>query len=312
MKKFIPILLLIFSCGANDLSLATKPDPPPNFANTTTEAPSETDWFKMIVMDVGQGAASLLVAPDGEAALIDTGPAEVGAKQLAQIAKDQGIIKLNWILISHPHADHNGSLQQIRATALGGKSQILDHKSVKVGETLSLDRIAMKILAADGKVGDRVIATDEEKNLDKNAMSVAMVIEYGAFRLLAAGDLPGGGGDPPYETIDLETPLAPLVGDIDILLVPHHGSHTSSNDFFLDTIKPEVGIISLGNGNDYFHPHPSLIQRLKDHRIEIWQTEQGWLKETTGIQITGSICILSNGKEYKVKSYSVDKCQAPD
>ncbi|MDO8494369.1 MAG: hypothetical protein Q7S68_03435, partial [Deltaproteobacteria bacterium] len=114
-----------------------------------------------------------------------------------------------------------------------------------------------------------------------------------------AGDLTGGGGNPPYQTIDLETPLAPLIGDIDVLKVSHHGSHTSSNEFFLDTLQPEMAIISVGANNDFGHPHRTVLERLEERQIEIWKTTDG------------SVCILSNGKEIQIKSYAVDNCATP-
>ncbi|MBI4126275.1 MAG: hypothetical protein HY465_02155, partial [Deltaproteobacteria bacterium] len=86
-------------------------------------------------------------------------------------------------------------------------------------------------------------------------------------------------------------PLGPLVGDIDILRVGHHGSHTSTNANFLAATTPEVAIISVGDGNDYFHPHASVIDRLLEAGIEVYQTERGWTQNEAVHVAEGNVVI---------------------
>ena len=77
-----------------------------------------------------------------------------------------------------------------------------------------------------------------------------------------AGDLPTA----QEETLD--------VGKINFLKVSHHGSKYSTSDKFLDDIKPEEAIISVGKNNMYGHPAPEIVQRLLDHGIKIWRTDE--------------------------------------
>jgi competence protein ComEC len=114
---------------------------------------------------------------------------------------------------------------------------------------------------------------------DDNEKSAVILVSVGQFRFLSTADLPGGGGDGEYKTIDLESHIGELVGDIDVLLVGHHGSKSSTNEDFLKLITPEIGIISIGNFNDYYHPHKSVIERLLNNGVKIIQTEKGYLSE---------------------------------
>ena len=86
-----------------------------------------------------------------------------------------------------------------------------------------------------------------------------------------AGDLTGN-PDSGYE--DIETSVAPLVGDVDVYHVSHHASDSSSNPFFLQTVQAEVSVISLGD-NSYGHPHQPVLNRLVQYGSFVYQTEIG-------------------------------------
>ncbi len=274
----------------------------------------EEKWFKIIVLDVGQGDATLLISPNGEAAAIDTGPPDSGAPKILSVLKEQGVEEIKNIFISHYHEDHFGGLEAIVEALKFVRSKVIDRENAFIDEGIALGPVLITVKGANGQIGENFTIAEEARN-DENNLSLALLVEYKNFRYFTDGDrpnLPGGGGDPPYVTIDLETPLAPLIGDIDIFLVPHHGSHTSSNENFLGALKPEAGIISVGNENEFFHPHPSVIGRLKNAGIKIYQTERGWLHDSGDIEIiNGHICIVTNGDRYVVKPYAEDKCASP-
>lgn len=75
---------------------------------------------------------------------------------------------------------------------------------------------------------------------------------------------------------DIETAVAKVVGDVDVLRANHHGSNTSSNEYFLKTASPEQVIISVGN-NTYGHPNAHVIERMFQTPSvkNIYQTEKG-------------------------------------
>jgi hypothetical protein len=74
-----------------------------------------------------------------------------------------------------------------------------------------------------------------------------------------------------------------------VLQVGHHGSYSSSSYRFLNAVLPEIGIISVGEGNDYGHPHESTLSRLRDADVEVYRTD-----------LQGDIVVYSDGKNYTV------------
>lgn len=276
--------------------------------------------LKIIVIDVGQGDATLIVTPLNEAILIDGGPTGSGFEIIAPLLAINCDWKLNTIITTHYHMDHIAGIVELITGRDGspdtgdeilpregiydrGNSGIDSNdelfasyarasgkirRTLRPGDELRLGDLVIEAIAADGKGrdGDEAPIGDPP---DENARSIALMIVYSGFRMLIAADITGGGGNPPYETPDVESMIGPIAGDIDILRVAHHGSRSSTTDRFLDATTPEVAIISVGDDNDYFHPNATVIDRLIARGIEVYQTEQGWLKDTTTIIADGNI-----------------------
>lgn len=74
---------------------------------------------------------------------------------------------------------------------------------------------------------------------------------------------------------DVETPVAPDVGKINVYKVHHNCSSHSTNDTWLADTQPAVGIISTGDGNDYAHPTADCLERLHTHNVKLYWTETG-------------------------------------
>lgn len=294
-------------CGPIERAVRDLPIPGETPKASATSQNSGKPLFRILHLDVGQGDAALLIAPDQSAALIDTGPPEIGAKTILSVLRDQKIETLQTIFISHDHLDHRGGLEEIIQNSAGKTAQIIDNANLPVGGRVGLGEVTIEILAGNGIVGEKKLSPEEKR--DENNRSHALLTRFRRFRHFSAGDLPGGGGNPPYQTIDLETPLLPLLEDVDILKVSHHGSHTATFDPFLEALTPEVAVISVGDRNDFFHPHPSLIDRLLRHGIAVYQTEEGWPSNDREVSVLKNhICIVTDGENYRVKSYGVDRC----
>ena len=118
---------------------------------------------------------------------------------------------------------------------------------------------------------------------DTNDTSLVLRIDYGETSFLLTGDMEQDAED------DLVASGAPL--DVDVLQVGHHGSETSTGYVFLNAVLPEIGVISVGEGNSYGHPHEAALSRLRDAGVDVWRTD-----------LSGTISIASDGTNYTVAS----------
>lgn len=288
--------------------------------------------LKITILNVGEGDAALITTPAGHQLLIDAGPPGSGKRVTLPHLLGMGITQLDHVFTSHYDSDHIGGLAEILAGTDGmsgteddimirgrcwNRGDVTDKDTgafaayiaataacaqpTRAGDQLILDDgVTIEVVAINGvtKMGPLAPLSPD----DENATSMVLRIRYKEFSYLTAGDLPGGGGNPPFDTVDEETPLAAQIGHVDVLHLSHHGSHTASNMTFLKTLSPEAAIISVGDGNDYHHPHPSVLQRLSDLSIPVYQTERGHKDGTAQSYVMdGNIIIESDGTGFDVK-----------
>lgn len=329
MKLRILILAIIIS-GCGGLPPIALPAPSPSAAAAGVVA-APGGILTIAILDVGQGDATLVTTPAGHRILIDAGPAGRGKSVVLPHIIDSGPASLAHLMASHYDADHIGGVAEVLAGLDGIRGTADDLKitgacwdrgegSKQSGEFLVYlsatahcrrmalpgdvlnfgDGVEIEVVAVNGTSRWGILA--ELAAADENDTSMVLLIRFGNFRYLTTGDLPGGGGDPPFTTVDLETPLAPLIGSVDILHLGHHGSKTASNLNFLQTLSPDAAIISVGDGNPHFHPHPSVLQRLRDLKIPVYQTERGHSVGTHDSHVAnGHIVIESNGDGLEIK-----------
>jgi hypothetical protein len=125
----------------------------------------------------------------------------------------------------------------------------------------------IRVVAVDGKSHSGQVQTSNE-----NDLSLAVVVSFGSFKEEIGGDL---SGDNTQMYQDVETPVAPDVGRINVYKVHHHCSSHSTNDQWMNDTQPLVGIISTGDGNDYGHPTSDCLERLHKHNVKAYWTETG-------------------------------------
>ncbi len=237
-------------------------------------------------LDIGQGDAALLVSPLGETVLFDNGVAGHCDEEVSYL-QQLGVSKLDYHIASHYHADHIGCTTEVlgqfplQKDALDRGSQYnsatyteyvsavgTHRRTAYPGTKLVLDAnssqpVEIEVVAYNGA---GVPTTNE------NDLSVVAVVRFGKFTAELGGDLSGfHTGD--YE--DIETGVAPLVGEVEVYKVHHHCSQYSTNDDWLRVTKPIVGIVSVGNANGYGHPTPECLERLHAANVKTYWTENG-------------------------------------
>lgn len=238
--------------------------------------------------DVGQ-ADSILVQSNGVNMLIDAGTNEMG-KTVVKYLQDLGITKIDYLIGTHPHEDHIGGLDDvINNFEIGTIYMPKVQTNTKTFEDV-LDAISNKNLKINspetgyifdvGNAKCEVMSINNSSEETKNNLNLASIVirmTYGETSFLFMGDA------------EEENELARSWEQTTVLKVGHHGSDTSSSKSFLEQVKPEIAVISVGEGNTYGHPKQTTIDKLNEIGATIYRTDKN-----------GTITITSNGKEVKV------------
>ncbi|HVP58520.1 MAG TPA: MBL fold metallo-hydrolase [bacterium] len=290
--------------------------------------------LQVIGIDVGQGDCTLIISPTGKTVLIDAGDTGKGTGKVLPYLQSRGIKSLDYTIASHYHSDHVGGMDEVinaltrdslkvaaydrgwsyttqaytqYATAVGSKRQtITEGQVIDIGGGATLKCLALN---SHG----RLTPPYDNGIYDENNLSVVMLLDYGEFEMELGGDLPGKNTSSYY---DIESLVAPLVGDLDVYKVHHHGGANASNTTWLNATLPEVAMIYCGNGNSYGHPTQAVIDRLVAVGSYIYQTELGTggtIPSGKGKVVSGNIVITVDGGTYNVNGdvYSLGMASVP-
>ncbi len=279
---------------------ATAPAPPPAGGPVNGK-------LQIHFMDVGQGDGALLVSPQGQTVLFDDGK-RLNCDAPVSYLQQLGITKIDYLIVSHYHDDHIGCTTEVlnefplqtASYDRGGvyNSGTYDKYVAKVGSKRVLATVGTTITLDSGSAnpvrielvalnGNGVVTTNE------NDLSLVATVHFGNFDAVIGGDLSGFKTDN-YE--DIETSVGPKVGQVEVYKVDHHGSAYSSNDTWLTTIKPKIGIISTGNGNKYGHPTLECLERLHAANIKTYWTETGaGVEPDPKLDVVGGNIVVQNG-----------------
>ncbi|MDO4649104.1 MAG: DNA internalization-related competence protein ComEC/Rec2 [Eubacteriales bacterium] len=236
-------------------------------------------------LDVGQGDGIVIQTPEGQNFLIDGGSSDkqkVGTYQIIPYLRNQGIDRLDAIIVSHTDMDHISGIQEL--LEMMGERRV----NLRVGMLLlpaweKQNASYAKLQEAAEKAGipvQKVYAGQSfrGKNLlihilnpgkegqtgDANEDSLVVEVNWRGYRAL----FPGDGG----ETTEMRMKEEKVLEDVDFLKVGHHGSRYSSTEAFLQEISPEIGVISCGKDNSYGHPHVETLERLKQNNTAAYCT----------------------------------------
>lgn len=231
-------------------------------------------------LDVGQGDAIYIRAPNGNDVLIDGGPNDSVIQQLHMVIPpfDQDI---DLMVATHPDKDHIAGLVEVLEEYQVG---MFLHSEISSGTTFDTS-LKEHILQEPGvqqiiaRRGQRIIL-DPTKGIyldilypdhdttnfkETNEASIVTRLVYGTQSFLLTGDSPST-----IEQFIISHSSNNLKSTV--LKLGHHGSKTSSSNIFLEAVQPEYAVVSAGKNNRYHHPAPETIARVSDHTIPILST----------------------------------------
>lgn len=247
-------------------------------------------------IDVGQGD-SILVQCNGKNMLIDAGTSQAAGK-VVDYLQSQGVETLDYVIATHPHADHIGGMADVIETfgVVTFLMPQLPDSQVPTTKTYErmLDALEAKgIKATAAKTGGKyrlgeavleILSPDKDSSFDDlNNWSVVAALDYGSTSFLFTGD-----AEEPVEEALLQKGFQLKA---DVLKFGHHGSRTSSTEAFLEKVNPRMGIISCGEGNDYGHPHAETLEKAQARGMKVYRTD-----------LEGTIVVKSDGSGYSVKT----------
>ena len=247
-------------------------------------------------LDVGQGDCSLILWK-GQAMLIDSGEKEE-AKTVLNYLKKQGVEKLDYIIVTHPHSDHMGSMSEVISKMDVGKViaprvsedltptsktyesflEALRSKALKLTAAKPGTVYSFEALEEDGKKPPEfeILAPLYDYD-DLNNYSVVLKLTYGSTSYLFTGDA--------EKKAERDILKSGADVDADVMKLGHHGSSTSTGKDFLEAVSPDICIIQCGAGNKYGHPHADTIEAVKEAGAEWYSNDRD-----------GTIVVYSDGE----------------
>jgi competence protein ComEC len=211
-----------------------------------------TGRLRVTILDVGQGDAIVVQAPDGRTLVVDAGPGgpwrlDTGERVVAPFLLNHGIVRLAATMVTHADLDHAGGMSALRRVV----------PSVEQWEAPTAQPFG------GAWITPLVVTTNSARTNDH---ALILRVELGLASILLASDIEAAAE---HALVERGAPLAATV-----LKVAHHGAATSSTAPFLGAVRPAVAVISVGARNAYGHPSPGALARLAAVGARVFRTDR--------------------------------------
>ncbi len=261
------------------------------------ELPGEGQ-FAVDVVDVGQGTAVLLRTRN-HLLVYDSGPqyspgSDAGQRVLLPLLRANGETRIDVLMLSHRDTDHTGGAASLLNgmpvaqvhTSMVGEADVAagpPWRRCEAGQRWQWDGVAFEVLHPQ--------ALDYERERKPNAMSCVLRVQGRETSVLLTGDIER----------EQEAALVEALGTSlrsELLVVPHHGSRTSSSEAFIDAVQPQIALVQAGYRNRYGHPVAEVLQRYRDRGIALHLSPScgGWTRAAAGP--SGGECERDRSRRY--------------
>ncbi len=252
-------------------------------------------------INVGQSVSTLVIEPDGETMLVDTGHYDDDGEHVLEYLRRHDVERIDHLVTSHNDADH-----------IGGNAAIIDYYETEAdgigavydpgiaANTLTYDEYLDAVEEHDvtlyetregdtisfGEATVDVLGPPEPylENEDRNENSIVLKLTHGETSFMLSGDAES----------DQEAYLVDAYGDelrSTVLKAGHHGSSSSSSGAFIDAVDPQVAVVSSAHDSQYGHPHDEVLRRFADRSVPTYWTATH-----------GDIVFVSDGTNVSVRT----------
>ncbi|MCE2946455.1 MAG: DNA internalization-related competence protein ComEC/Rec2 [Betaproteobacteria bacterium] len=250
---------------------------------------------EVTLLDVGHGLA-LVARTAGHVLVYDTGPAwsseaDAGSRIVLPYLRGEGIRRIDALVVSHDDIDHSGgAVSLLRALPVGkflsslppghpAHAFVLEPLLCNDGQSWNWDGVDFRIVHPPWESHSARVADNER--------SCVLQVEAGGQRLLVTGDI---GAASEARLLDSRRRGAEEALRADVLLVPHHGSASSSTPAFVEAVAPRLVLMPIGYRNRFGHPRPEVIERYRRQRAEVVRTDE-----------SGAVRLVLGGDDWRLQ-----------
>ena len=228
-------------------------------------------------VDVEQGDGIVIRCEDA-AVVIDGGEAEM-VSRMASVLRDENITAPDCYIATHPHSDHIGAAAEIIKNFHAKSVMMTAFSELNAPTSVQYEKMVGAVLAENCRViyakgGESYdfgslhldVFSPSAETGNYNDMSLVIRVTYKGVSFLLTGDA--------EEAAEQQMLDAGYDLKADVLKVGHHGGADATGEAFLAAIAPEYAVISCGYRNEYGHPAPEVLERLKSNGITVFRTDQ--------------------------------------
>jgi competence protein ComEC len=232
---------------------------------------------RFALLDVGQGLAAV-IQTQNHVLVFDTGPRyssgfNTGGAVIAPYLREKGVKRINLLVVSHGDNDHIGGASDLAAqlpvesiiSSVPGKLSPLEAEHCLAGESWLWDGVQFELLNPNQSSAYKKSRKGNNRSCVGNNRSCVLRVQAGQDSVLLTGDIERGAERNLLRRVAEKLPS-------NILVVPHHGSKTSSTAAFINAVSPRIVLFPVGYRNRYGFPKAAVVKRYEAKKAQLFDS----------------------------------------